>query len=170
MAGPRTMRRNLPRAPRPQERGEAGDVGQVVGMKTPPDDLVMVVDSSNCAHVLKPRGTREVFRPAVCESRLDDLAGFDDDLLDLLAAPWSLLTNRQYRAWPPWPCQGCLRDIECDQDCEECGGNGTVYRKDWPSGFTYDECWRCDGTGVEPEFGAPTRFEPNGWSGELSHL
>ncbi len=85
-----------------------GDWGLSAPTVLEPDaDLVMVVDTHNTAHVLLPKEERTVRARTLC---LQPLAGMATlyDLLDSLAAPWSLLTNRQYRAWPPWPCQTCV--------------------------------------------------------------
>lgn len=81
-------------------------------LRVPQDDLVMIVDRSNVAHVLLPRDDRPIFTPTICGHRMDDLAGIPHDVQDVLAAEWGLLTNPQYRAWPPWPCQGCMGIVE----------------------------------------------------------
>ncbi len=75
----------------------------------PSGDVVLICDARNTAHVLRPLKGRPIFAPTICGHRMDDLAAIPHDVQELLAAPWSLLTDRQYRAWPPWPCQRCMR-------------------------------------------------------------
>lgn len=127
----------------------------------PPADLVMVVDRSNTAHVLLPADERPVFRPTLCGSEMYDLAALHD-LLDTLAAPWSLLMDRHYRAWPPWPCQTCVaRQIgrgERPSRCPYCGSVGPGRRR---SNTTKELCpdpwhefWE------QPEFGRAENSPP----------
>lgn len=71
----------------------------------PPADLVMIVDRYNTAHVLVPDPPNRA-EPTLCGGTRYDLLALSE-FWDILAAPWSLLTDRQYRAWPPWPCQTC---------------------------------------------------------------
>ena len=80
-------------------------------LREPHGDLVMCVDRHNTAHVLRPLDDRPVLTPTICGCERFDL-GAVYDLLETLSAPWHLLTNPQYRAWPPWPCQTCLRLVE----------------------------------------------------------
>lgn len=99
---------------------------------TPPDDLVMVVDDRNTAHVLRPAGDRPVFHPTICGGQYNDLAALHQ-FLDTLSAPWSLLTDRTYRAWPPWPCQTCVglaTTCRCGREdptgtCSSCAESGS---------------------------------------------
>lgn len=77
----------------------------------PPADLVMIVDRYNTAHVLLPLSECPVFRPTLCGSEKYDLAAIPHDVQEILAARWDLLNDRQYRAWPPWPCQTCTGTV-----------------------------------------------------------
>lgn len=92
------------------------------GVLYPPGELVMVVDDHNTGHALRPAEERGVFRDVtVCGLGAPDLR-LPLDMLDLLSAPWELLTNRQYRAWAPWPCQTCCgitrrTDVRCCGTC-----------------------------------------------------
>lgn len=71
----------------------------------PPADLVMFVDRNNTAHVLAPDDPRFGVH-TLCGGQRHDIGALRD-VWDTLAAPWSLLTDPTYRAWPPWPCQTC---------------------------------------------------------------
>lgn len=71
----------------------------------PDPDLVMLCDTNNVAHVLRAPDERSPFAVTLCGS---PCPRWQLDLLETLSATWTLLNDRQYRAWPPWPCQSCL--------------------------------------------------------------